>query len=231
MLVVSLLGIGGMIYLKQAGDHENARRTAAALAEAQQRAASDAALQQSLLEEYGGESHDAHQQALVAKVMRAITTRSDAKTHQPPLKAHLLAEPNRINLFALPTGDIYLTTALLNRMQTEGQLAAALAHGAAHVLSGERLAAVMVGSAGQTELAYDTAIEPKADIATLALMAQAGYHPNAYISMFTVLLAAYQTHAEVAFFITHPNAADRLQQIYQAIQAQFPQGIPKELSQ
>ena len=59
MLVVSLLGIGGMIYLKQAGDHENARRTAAALAEAQQRAASDAALQQSLLEEYGGESHDA----------------------------------------------------------------------------------------------------------------------------------------------------------------------------
>lgn len=56
---------------------------------------------------------------------------------------HLLADPNTVNAFALPGGQIFMTYGLLSRLQNEDQIAGVLGHEIGHVLgrhSAERIA-------------------------------------------------------------------------------------------
>lgn len=70
----------------------------------------------------------------VAKIGQEIVERSDA--HQGPwhFKYHLLGDSKTINAFALPGGQIFITLGLLNKLQTEAQLAGVLAHETGHVI-------------------------------------------------------------------------------------------------
>ena len=47
---------------------------------------------------------------------------------------HLLADPNTINAFALPGGQIFITLALFSKLENEDQLAGVLGHEIGHVL-------------------------------------------------------------------------------------------------
>lgn len=175
---------------------------------------------------YGGLSNNGDQRALLTRVSSAFTTKSDAKKSPVPLRFHLLAEADDINLFAASSGDIYVTTALLNRMQTEGQLAAVIAHGIAHVMAGD----VAKPSTHIAQWLYSPESEAAADALSVGLMAQAGYSPEALVGMFNVLAEAYRNKAEVYFFVSHPNADGRIEAIESAIKAKFPDGVPAELS-
>lgn len=230
MAVVAVLGVAWVVHLKRKSDQIEAEKVAAQVAAAQQRAASEAEIMEAIARAYRGESNDAKQLALVARVGAAIANSSEVRAQRVSLRFHLLSEPNAINLFAFSSGDIYLTTALLNRMQTEGQLAAVLAHGAAHVLAGDTIAPVAVVAGAQPNWHHRAEEEPLADPRAAKIMAQAGYDPSAMIGMFVVLLKAYQAGADVAFFTTHPNAEGRLKQLYAAITTLYPNGIPKVLS-
>jgi predicted Zn-dependent protease len=56
---------------------------------------------------------------------------------------HLLADPETVNAFALPGGQVFITAALASRLETEGQLAGVLGHEIGHVIErhgAERLA-------------------------------------------------------------------------------------------
>jgi predicted Zn-dependent protease len=60
-----------------------------------------------------------------------------------PFDFHLLADKQTINAFALPGGQVFITDALFDRLQTEGQLAGVLGHEIGHVIerhSAEQLA-------------------------------------------------------------------------------------------
>ncbi len=46
----------------------------------------------------------------------------------------LLADPQTVNAFALPGGQVFITEALFDRLQTDGQLAGVLGHEIGHVL-------------------------------------------------------------------------------------------------
>ena len=217
-----------LLVLKLESNREQAAIAAAKEAQAQERAAYSAQLRQSIITLYKGGSQNAEQLALVGRVGNAISQKTDAKGKTPPLKFHLMAEENAINLYALANGEVFVTTALINRMKTEGQLAAALAHGAAHALAGD--VPEPLSAEDTTQWHYTIAQERAADALAVKLMAQAGYDPTAMIGMFSVLTDAYQAKADVAFFITHPNEKDRLQSIQNAITALYPQGIPAVLS-
>lgn len=47
---------------------------------------------------------------------------------------HLLADTKTVNAFALPGGQVFITVALYERLETEGQLAGVLGHEVGHVL-------------------------------------------------------------------------------------------------
>jgi predicted Zn-dependent protease len=179
---------------------------------------------------YGGESKNYEQRMLVQRVGNAINTKTDiAKKSAGPLRFHLLAELNSINLYALSTGDVYITTAMLNRMQTEAQLAAALAHGAAHTFKADGMQSSTVNKT--TSYFHSAEQEAAADVLTVKLMSQAGYKPQAFATMLSVLAGAYRAGADVAFFTTHPNSEGRLEAIDRAITDLYPNGVPKELSE
>lgn len=85
----------------------------------------------------------------VQKIGNAIIAHSDA--HKGPWKFqfHLLADPKTINAFALPGGQIFITTGLLNLLETEAQLAGVLAHEAGHVIQRHSAQQMATGELGQ----------------------------------------------------------------------------------
>lgn len=207
---------------------EAALKTPANVAPSAESKAAAANHQAFILKTYKGESADAAQRALVERVGAGIAGKSEAKDSGKTLKFILLAEPDAINSFALPTGEVYVTTALVNRMQTEGELAAALSQGVAHVLIGHRMQpdAPAEGSV----LQFSTENESDADAKTLKIMADAGYSPEALLSMFKILTEAYNAGANVQFFATHPSADWRLANIEKGIKSLYPEGVPAVLS-
>ncbi len=205
-----------------------------------------------LVARYGDLSANSEQQQTLQRVGQHLVTSSAADKAGWRFTFRLLAEPNRIDAYALPGGQIFITTALFNRMQTEGQLAAVLAHQIAHVtgrhaakqLKAEGLTAVLVAGEDAQEgapidalvsevvnLTYSTADERAADTEALRIMSMAGYDPNAMLGVLRVLANAYYAGADVAYFTTHPNAADRVAYIQQAIAALYPDGVPESLSE
>lgn len=231
MVLVVLVGGAGLFTLKTTAKVENAEMVQAKRTASAQRATDDAIIYDTLMKHYGGLSSNGEQKALVGRVGTAIRGKLDPKSTAPAMRFHLLAEPNSINLFALSTGDVFITTALLNRMQTEGQLAAALAHGVAHVVATHELAAVPVeGDAALPTWSYSAKSEREADALGLKLMGDAGYDPRAMVTMLGVLVKAYNDGADVAFFTTHPNVDGRMNEIETAIHRLHPTGVPAVLS-
>lgn len=83
---------------------------------------------------YGGESSDAEGQARVDRIGNAVVQHSDAARSDYPFEFHLLGDPDVINAFALPGGQVFITQALYSRLTTEGELAGVLAHEIGHVV-------------------------------------------------------------------------------------------------
>ena len=231
MLAVALAGGAALFFLKSTAKEENAKIEIAMKNAAEQRAIEAKSISETLQKRYGGISNNAEQKALVGRVGTVIRGKVDPKSTAPAMRFYVLAEENSINLFALTNGDIYVTTALVNRMQTEGQLASVIAHGVAHVVNVHEMAAIP--AATETALpnwSYSTKAEREADALGLKLMSEAGYDPNAFISMLGVLTKAYNDGADVAFFTTHPNEEGRINEIAATIQRLYPEGIPEVLS-
>ncbi|MES2984326.1 MAG: M48 family metalloprotease [Pseudomonadota bacterium] len=233
-MVAFIVGAALFLLMLKAIDHRTRSLTDGPAKEAM----SPAQLQQfsrdtakTILTRYRGESSNATQRALIERIGADIVGRGDAKIGTTKYHFHLLAEPDALNLFALPDGGVYITTALVNRMQTEGQLAAAIAHGIAHVMPRDVLSTPVESTTSPNPLLrYTTKEELLADGRALKLMSQAGYDPNAMIGMFTILANAYNAGANVEFFTTHPNTQTRMQIILDSIAAMYPQGVPAILS-
>ena len=85
--------------------------------------------------QYGGLDPDPRAQGLVDAVGQRLVAKSVASQSDYPFEFHLLADPETINAFALPGGQVFITDGLLTRLQSEGQLAGVLAHEIVHVLA------------------------------------------------------------------------------------------------
>lgn len=203
----------------------------------------------------GGITNDPRARQLVAAVGAKVVAQSVAAKSGYPFKFHVLADPRTVNAFALPGGQIFITMALLSRLETEGQLAGVLGHEVGHVIarhSAERIAkdnltqgltgafAVGSGSMSATQIAqavaqfqmmsYGRDDELESDRLGLQLMTEAGYDPRALIRVMQILERASGGSRVPEWQSSHPIPANRIAQINQTIAKAFPGGVPPGLT-
>jgi predicted Zn-dependent protease len=207
-----------------------------------------------MMQQHGGLHPDQRAQALVDQVGQKLVRESVAGQTEWQFDFHLLADPRTVNAFALPGGQIFVTAALFNRFDTEGQLAGVLGHEIGHVVarhSAQRMAkqqltqgvtgAVVVasGSADSQMLAnavaqminmkYGRDDELQSDELGVHFMSDAGYDPRAMIEVQEILQAEAGGAAPPEFLSTHPSAPNRIQVIEETIAEIYPNGVPARL--
>jgi predicted Zn-dependent protease len=102
-----------------------------------------------MAEEFGGLDPSRADQAVVDQVGQFIVSSSPAGQTPYQFDFHLLADPETVNAFALPGGQVFITRALYDRLTDEGELAGVLGHEIAHVVA--RHSAEQIAKARLTE--------------------------------------------------------------------------------
>jgi predicted Zn-dependent protease len=87
-----------------------------------------------LSQQFGGLYPDQEIQNEIDALGFDLVNHSFAARSDYPFEFHLLADQNTVNAFALPGGQVFMTTALLERLETIDQVAGVLAHEIVHVL-------------------------------------------------------------------------------------------------
>ena len=85
--------------------------------------------------EFGGPDTSQSDQQRVQQIGQRIVNASPAGTLPYQYAYHLLADPQTVNAFALPGGQIFITRGLYDLLQTDGELASVLGHETGHVVA------------------------------------------------------------------------------------------------
>lgn len=209
--------------------------------------------------QFGGLLPDKAVQAYVKGVGERIVASSAAKNSPYQFDFHVLRDPETINAFALPGGQIFITTALLKRLQNEAQLAGVLGHEIGHVIgrhSAEHLAKARLTqgltsaagvaassdySSGQTAamianmvgsmvtMRFGREDELESDLFGVHYMVDAGYDPGALKEVMRILAESRSGSPQPEFLSTHPDPGNRTQRIEDEIAKAFASGIPVNL--
>jgi predicted Zn-dependent protease len=197
-----------------------------------------------MIEQFGGLHPDPEGQQFVKQVGQRIVQTSAAKSTPYQYDFHLLADPNTVNAFALPGGQVFITAALFNELQNEDQLAGVFGHeighvvarhgaeriakmeltqgltGAAVVASGDYSTAQAAQMIGQLiNMSYGRDQELESDDLGVRFMIEAGYNPEALIDVMAILAnASGGGDRQPEFFSTHPSPENRVEKIKAAIQ-------------
>jgi predicted Zn-dependent protease len=168
----------------------------------------------------GGEANPASDPAAreVAKIGQQLATRTDAarSPYANNFHYHLLNDPQTVNAFALPGGQVFITRGLLDRLENEAELAGVLGHETGHVIWRHSAQQMEKGQLGQTiatgvsigassdrngyaemaaaqmanqmlQLRYSRDDESQADEYGMRYMSQAGYDPQQMLGVMNVL--------------------------------------------
>lgn len=88
-----------------------------------------------MMQQHGGLHPNREAQAFVDQVGQRLVEGSFGPSHPYPYEFHLLADEQTINAFALPGGQVFITAALFDQLETEDQLAGVFGHEIAHVVA------------------------------------------------------------------------------------------------
>ena len=193
-----------------------------------------------MAEEYGGLYQDQRMQSYVDMVGKKLVDNSMARNTPYQYDFHLLADPNTINAFALPGGQIFITYALFSKLENEDQLAGVLGHEIGHVLgrhSAERIAnsefwqtlsqgasvgadagGLVAGIGQNVLLGNGRGDELESDDLGVRFMIKAGYEPREMIGVMKILKDAAGPSRVPEFQSTHPDPDNRIQHIEESIE-------------
>lgn len=196
-----------------------------------------------MVQQYGGIHPDLRAQSLVKSVGEKLIQSTIAKQSGYPYEFHLLADPQVINAFALPGGQVFITEALFSKLENEDQLAGVLGHEVGHVIhrhGAERIAkmeltqgltgaaVIAAGDYNSAQFAqmvanlvnmkYGRDQELESDDFGVRLMMEAGYDPKALVGVMDILESASGGERQPEFQSTHPSPENRRQKIMEAIQ-------------
>ena len=211
-------------------------------------------------QQFGGELPDASVQEAVSRVGRKVVAGSDAARSEYKYDFHVLRDPETVNAFALPGGQVFVTAGLLKHLTNEAQLSGVLAHEVGHVVgrhSAEHVAKaqftqILVGAAGVAasddrgdgqraaaiaamvgslvNMKFSRQDESEADAFGVKYMSQAGYDPRTMIELMRILKEASGPSRQPEFLNTHPDPGNREQAIQAEIARLFPNGVPSGLA-
>ena len=202
------------------------------------------------------------QARLVEQVGRALVQKSAASEspYAGNFNFYLLDDRKTINAFALPGGQIFITRALLDKLENEAQLAGVLGHEIGHVINRHAAEHMATGQLGQlltlavgvgasdrddggrsaqmvaamvnsmTQMKFSRSDESESDQYGLRYMAAAGYDPSAMLDVMRVLEEASQGNRQPEFLATHPQPATRFEEIKALLAQDYPDGIPSTLT-
>jgi predicted Zn-dependent protease len=88
-----------------------------------------------MVQQFGGEETSGEGAALVQQVGQEIVSGSTVSSTPYRFQFHLLSDDQTINAFALPGGQVFITRALLDKLQTRGELVGVLGHEVGHVVA------------------------------------------------------------------------------------------------
>ena len=88
-----------------------------------------------ILTQMGGLYPSLDLQTYIDQVGQRVLQQSQASQAPYPFEFHLIDDPETINAFALPGGQIFITTGLLQALDAESQLAGVLGHEIGHVVA------------------------------------------------------------------------------------------------
>jgi predicted Zn-dependent protease len=116
-----------------------------------------------MAQRYGGLSADPQARQRVDRVCHDLVEKTEARRSPYDFDCHLLADERTVDAFALPGGQVFVTTGLIERFPSDGELAGVLGHEIGHVLArhgteriaGARIAPGLTGAA--VLAAYDPA--------------------------------------------------------------------------
>ena len=195
--------------------------------------------------QHGGEHPDAQLRAMVARVGAKLVAANAKGAWAPQFEKyrfnfHLLRDPNLVNAFALPGGQIFFTYGLLQHLETEDEVAGVLGHEIGHVVgrhSAEQMAksqmwagiAQAAGMAGADfnmnpqqiaglvyqvkTTSYGREDETQSDQLGVRFMVNAGYKPEALIRVMEVLKAQGGSGGGPEFLKSHPDPGNRIEKI------------------
>lgn len=211
--------------------------------------------------QHGGVYPDSTLVAYVEEVGTRLVDQSSASKSPYPFKFYLLRDNVTINAFALPGGQIFITAALLGRLNSEAQLAGVLGHEIGHVvarhsaehLAKQQLGIALVNAVGVAAnerpesgrqaailaqavneiltLKYSRDDELESDTLGFRFMVEAGYNPIGLLELMNVLDSARSGSKIPEFFSTHPNPKNRITRLKQIIATNYPNRIPANLEE
>jgi beta-barrel assembly-enhancing protease len=88
-----------------------------------------------MAQQFGGLDPSAEAQARLDRVCERLVSRSAAGKSPYRFECHVLDDPETINAFALPGGQVFITEGLLRRLKTDGELAGVMGHEIGHVVA------------------------------------------------------------------------------------------------
>ena len=169
-----------------------------------------------------------------------------AVSHKPYLQYHFVAlQDQSTNAFALPGGYIFITMGMLEKLESEAQLAAILAHETVHVVArhsseimSQQIGIELLLSAVTSEetpravltaadltrqifsLKYSRKQEREADLAGIDYLVKAGYKPYAMVETMQMLRSQHSARP-IEFLSSHPAPESRIDYLTDKIQTQY----------
>jgi predicted Zn-dependent protease len=198
--------------------------------------------------EFGGLYQDQKAQNLIKSVGMKVVNNSAASKSEYQFNFHLLADPETINAFALPGGQIFITAGLLKRLKSEDQLAGVLGHEIGHVIgrhsaqqmAKDELTNGLLGAAvaatsdpyspnnsaaiaqyvgKMITMKYGRDDELEADKFGIKYMIESGYDPEKMIDVMEILKeASGGADRPSEFQSTHPDPDHRIVEIKKALE-------------